>query len=262
MPEPKMIYFAGKVSKGGGYRGKLLGNTLAMSLGLERYKINGGEVIYCGPSAIACDHGCYHFNSPHGALWTGDANCSNGWMEDDPLDDDSTPHDLSENPEMVVRRCFRQIEMSDGVHCYIDTISCYGTLVELGYARSLAKPIRIFVSRTIPKRQKRELWFVLNMPGDVRVEEGDETSFSSDFLSPAKSFKERYREYLQSEDWNRKRLSKLQEAGYRCQLCNRQDALNVHHRTYDRVFIELPEDLIALCSKCHEKFHNISSKVA
>lgn len=254
--DPKLIYFAGKVSKGGGYRGKLLKNNHVMSIEHERYTIMGSEIIYGGPLAIACDHGCFHGRATHGSR--SDWDCVGTIWTKYPFHSFDT--DGIDRPE-IVRRCFNQIKESDGVHCYIDTISCYGTLAELGYANALSKPIRIFISRSIPKNQKKELWFVLNMPGDVKVEEGDATSFSDDFLVSQKSYKERYHEYLQSEEWSLKRLTKLQEAGYRCQLCNSKGEIHVHHRTYDRVFNELQEDLIALCSKCHEKFHDIEKVV-
>lgn len=64
--EPQLIYFAGKVSQGGGYRGKLLNNPLVMSLNHERYTLDGCEIIYGGPLAIACDHGCFHGRATHG----------------------------------------------------------------------------------------------------------------------------------------------------------------------------------------------------
>lgn len=68
-----------------------------------------------------------------------------------------------------------------------------------------------------------------------------------------------YKEYLQSETWKRKREYKLQEAGHKCQLCNDTDRLEVHHRTYDTIFNEPPNDLIVLCNKCHSYFHHVKS---
>ena len=80
------------------------------------------------------------------------------------------------------------------------------------------------------------------------------TFVSFDFIF--KSQKEKYLDYLKSPEWDEKRKSKLKEAGFRCQLCNSQGELHVHHRTYARILYEIPEDLIVLCSKCHEKFHD------
>lgn len=64
-----------------------------------------------------------------------------------------------------------------------------------------------------------------------------------------------YNEYLGSPGWKQKRDYALQRAGYRCQLCNRQDHLEVHHRTYDRLGHEDPTDLTVLCRRCHGAFH-------
>ena len=67
----------------------------------------------------------------------------------------------------------------------------------------------------------------------------------------------RYREeYLQSGHWKAVREGALRRAAYRCQVCNSDKSLDVHHRTYERVGRELPEDLTVLCRKCHNVFHN------
>src|SRR5438093_4983788 len=41
-----------------------------------------------------------------------------------------------------------------------------------------------------------------------------------------------YPEYLQTPEWQQKRRAALEQAEYRCQVCNRGEHLNVHHRTY------------------------------
>lgn len=64
-----------------------------------------------------------------------------------------------------------------------------------------------------------------------------------------------YAEYLQSAAWAAKRVEALERAAYRCQLCNSDRRLAVHHRTYERLGDELPADLTVLCNGCHERFH-------
>lgn len=78
--------------------------------------------------------------------------------------------------------------------------------------------------------------------------------------APPKSRRQLYHEYLTSPEWAEIRTAKLEEAEYRCQVCNVQNlfggkALNVHHRTYERIFHELLTDLVVLCADCHEIFH-------
>lgn len=64
-----------------------------------------------------------------------------------------------------------------------------------------------------------------------------------------------YREYLQTEEWQKIRSAVLKRALYCCQLCSSKRKLNVHHRTYARRGNELSSDLIVLCEECHHVFH-------
>lgn len=63
-----------------------------------------------------------------------------------------------------------------------------------------------------------------------------------------------YAEYLQTPEWAKKRGKALRFAGYKCQLCNSKENLNVHHRTYERRGHELMGDLTVLCNDCHTTF--------
>ncbi len=68
-----------------------------------------------------------------------------------------------------------------------------------------------------------------------------------------------HRIYLSSPFWATKREAALAAALNRCQVCNasnEQSILDVHHRTYDRLGDEDPEDLIVLCRDCHTLFHD------
>jgi hypothetical protein len=56
--------------------------------------------------------------------------------------------------------------------------------------------------------------------------------------------------------WRAKRRERLEWAGYRCQVCNSPNRLDVHHRTYERFGgAELPADLTVLCRACHDLYH-------
>jgi 5-methylcytosine-specific restriction endonuclease McrA len=67
--------------------------------------------------------------------------------------------------------------------------------------------------------------------------------------------KQQYREYLKSAHWHEVRAEALRRAEYRCQVCNADKVLNVHHRTYERIGNERQADLVVLCVKCHKLFH-------
>jgi 5-methylcytosine-specific restriction endonuclease McrA len=82
-------------------------------------------------------------------------------------------------------------------------------------------------------------------------------------FEPRKQAKQltRYQKYLRSPEWKARRMSKLKEARFRCQLCNSSGPLlECHHRTYQRCGNEQLSDLIVLCRRCHERFHGISFK--
>jgi len=64
-----------------------------------------------------------------------------------------------------------------------------------------------------------------------------------------------YLEYLNSPQWQERRLLMLERFGRRCQVCNSQSHLNIHHRTYERLGAERLDDLTVLCKDCHDLFH-------
>lgn len=64
-----------------------------------------------------------------------------------------------------------------------------------------------------------------------------------------------YKEYLTSDEWQRLRNLKLKQAEHKCQLCNSPEHLQIHHRTYQRLYKEDLNDLTVLCGSCHSKFH-------
>lgn len=61
--------------------------------------------------------------------------------------------------------------------------------------------------------------------------------------------------YLYSSNWRAKRRRILQRAGHRCEKCGVGGRLDIHHRTYERLRYEWPEDLQALCRPCHKRAH-------
>ena len=66
-----------------------------------------------------------------------------------------------------------------------------------------------------------------------------------------------YNEYLQTPHWKEVRQQALQKYGGKCALNDKHpDAVHVHHRNYQRLGAELPEDVIVLCASCHAKHHD------
>jgi len=65
-----------------------------------------------------------------------------------------------------------------------------------------------------------------------------------------------YTDYLNSDEWKKKRAERLKLDNYECQCCGATDDLQIHHITYDRLGNEnIDYDLITLCKKCHWQLH-------
>ncbi len=76
--------------------------------------------------------------------------------------------------------------------------------------------------------------------------------------------REKYENYITSQKWDRKRLEKLREVGFKCEECGAkrfEKHLQAHHKTYDRLGNEELEDLIILCEDCHTKKHHYLIKI-
>ncbi len=59
--------------------------------------------------------------------------------------------------------------------------------------------------------------------------------------------------YMKTSKWKRKRKAKLDRVGRRSEKCNSVTGrMDVHHKTYERLGNERLEDLIVLCTRCHE----------
>lgn len=65
-----------------------------------------------------------------------------------------------------------------------------------------------------------------------------------------------YDKCLRSQYWDSIRLLVFERDGHKCVLCNSSINLESHHRTYDRLGHELPEDLTTLCHDCHGEVTN------
>jgi 5-methylcytosine-specific restriction endonuclease McrA len=67
---------------------------------------------------------------------------------------------------------------------------------------------------------------------------------------------QRYIEYLQSDEWARKRDRILRRDRNRCRKCG-SPADDVHHKTYERIYCEDDDDLISICRTCHRYEHKL-----
>jgi hypothetical protein len=104
--------------------------------------------------------------------------------------------------------------------------------------------------------QCRELWEALGLIHKDYVTEMTRSFRKSDIENMQPEFRRNvYTGYLESPQWERTRNIALKRANHKCQICGSASRLQVHHNTYDRVYQELPTDLIVLCHSCHDLFH-------
>lgn len=76
------------------------------------------------------------------------------------------------------------------------------------------------------------------------------------------SRKTEYQAYLASPAWAWLREQVMVRANGQCEMCQKVPAVAVHHVRYPKVFADdHPDNLLALCSNCHEKTHGIRVKV-
>lgn len=68
-----------------------------------------------------------------------------------------------------------------------------------------------------------------------------------------------YDAYLKSPFWMARKAAVIRHRGYRCERCGAEPStgLQLHHRTYERLGHELPEDVELLCADCHREEHDI-----
>jgi hypothetical protein len=109
----------------------------------------GEGLHYSGPHFNACDHGCAHGPHQHGVL-------------------DCCTEDLVPPRRHVSTAAMFQIKRADILFAWLEDLTCYGSLVEIGVARGLEKEIwiswppemaTIRDGKITSYAPKRDLWF-------------------------------------------------------------------------------------------------------
>lgn len=166
----------------------------------------------------------------------------------------------------VREMCRAAVRSSDLVFAWIDATTCYGTLVEIGWAEAWGIEIAIAAPPFVGEGHHplHDMWFVAGA-----VPSRDWVQTKTDPVEALTEVLHRhprcnrarvlarmtYREYLQTPEWQERRGEALMRAQGRCQVCNKPYNLDVHHRTYERRGAEAPDDLTVLCRTCHATFH-------
>lgn len=103
---------------------------------------------------------------------------------------------------------------------------------------------------------KRELFKPCDPALNCRFCEMNSIPGMGSFCNPSFMWHMDYDMYLLTEHWVKIRRDALKRAGWRCQICNTDKGLNVHHRTYEHLWNEEISDLTVLCFACHSRHHH------
>jgi hypothetical protein len=152
------FYAVGKIAKNG-WRNRLVGH---MPETWEEYSAAAPvktEVgfLYTGPFFIRCDHACTHGNSSHATYSVCTAALS------------TTQEAIDFQPTRVFRQSDRQIRQAGFVFMWAgleheSLEKAYGSLIELGIAHTLGKPILLAHH---PKVDLRDFWFAVETASAV-----------------------------------------------------------------------------------------------
>lgn len=116
------------------------------------------EFVYGGPFFIACDHGCFHGAGSHGV---GVISEGCGGQGDTYSFHTYSLQYVAERRAAIFAINQERLLRADQVFAYLEDTMCYGTLVELGMASALGKPIAIGIARTLELEQRDDLWMAI-----------------------------------------------------------------------------------------------------
>lgn len=126
---------------------------------------------------------------------------------------------------------------------------------------SLLSPKQNTLPVIMEKPVQKEDSKVEEKPAQKEEQKNEKKPIEKNELSDLKKF----REYLKSTEWQKKRREKLDSVGLECERCclaSAKDNLNVYHKTFDKVYKETPNDLEVVCENCkkEENFLKASKK--
>jgi hypothetical protein len=124
---------------------------------------------YGGPFTVGCDHGCYHGPNTHGTGVNRDT-CEGGMWDD--WEGNTLPLNQNSFAARIVCNCLLSIRSVDIVFAWIDDLTAYGSLAELGYARAFGKQTWLAWPREFP-----DLWFIKELASEVVIAQSAEVAF-------------------------------------------------------------------------------------
>lgn len=163
----KRIYLAGKIAPGD-WRHEVVS-------GLRRAGTDGGErpwptlraaiqgrFDYVGPFFISCDHGGFHGPNSHGV----------GAHQETADHDEECCEVAGLTATDVVQRCVEAIANADLFYAWLDDVTAFGTLAEIGHASGIGT-CAIVVATPTGYAHEDEMWFALHLPGVYHIRATD-----------------------------------------------------------------------------------------
>ena len=92
----------------------------------------------------------------------------------------------------------------------------------------------------------------VKLPRKVKLTAKDR---SNKWRNERRRWRKKYRAYLLSPEWKKRRERRLKRCNGICEYCKSAAAIQVHHLTYKRVFKEWISDLRGICLNCHKALH-------
>jgi hypothetical protein len=168
------FYFAGKIKRTGWRHGifdlRRIDYPWDAYISGAALRIDHGiapGLHYGGPFTVACDHGCYHGPNTRGAGVNG-ATCEGGggmW-------DAALPCERKSFAAQIASNCLHSIASADILFAWIEDLTAYGTLAEIGFAHALGTQIWLAWSQEFP-----DLWFIKELATEVVIAENAELAF-------------------------------------------------------------------------------------
>jgi len=138
----KRIYLDGKISKHD-WRTTIVNGLRDSDAFFEdgtEVSINEYPLLCTGPFFVSCDHGCSHGKNTHGVGF----GCGSGsWTE---------LQSSKGYTKFVTKKSLSGIDRSQTVFAWIDDLTCYGTLIECGYAIAHNKDLRVGMSNELKNK--------------------------------------------------------------------------------------------------------------
>jgi nucleoside 2-deoxyribosyltransferase len=146
------VYLAGKIRKND-WRHVLFPRLRASKIldGMPKREVWEGSIVYSGPFFVSCGHGCAHGENEHGCGVRGTGCFCRERTEQERIQ------------ARTANECIRGIDNANFIFCWIEELTAFGTIFELGYARATNKPIFVALKKNDKGESfSSDLWFCLS----------------------------------------------------------------------------------------------------